>query len=158
MPETISFTLPLSAAMRMASTIPAVPITGHTQARFPAGIRSGPHLPVMVLEYYNVSKFEDLPLLFTHSMAHDFQVYRRTGAAGFVYMHVPLVNWGMRALTQVLFAELAWDPDADIAKIKADFIFAPGTVHTRDGSGLYTVRSTASQQITSWRAWKDRAC
>ena len=116
-----------------------------------------PHLPVMVLEYYNVSKFEDLPLLFTHSMAHDFQVYRRTGAAGFVYMHVPLVNWGMRALTQVLFAELAWDPDADIAKIKAEFLSRRYGAYAGQLRSVYDQIDMASQQITSWRAWKDRS-
>ena len=116
-----------------------------------------PHLPVMVLEYYNVSKFEDLPLLFTHSMAHDFQVYRRTGAAGFVYMHVPLVNWGMRALTQVLFAELAWDPDADIAKIKAEFLSRRYGAYAGRLRSVYDQIDMASQQITSWRAWKDRS-
>ena len=100
-----------------------------------------PHLPVMVLEYYNVSKFEDLPLLFTHSMAHDFQVYRRTGAAGFVYMHVPLVNWGMRALTQVLLQNWRGTRTPISRRSKRNF-FRAGTVHTRDGSGLYTIRST----------------
>lgn len=116
-----------------------------------------PHLPMMVLEYYNVTKFEDLPLLFTHRMAHDFQVYRRSGVTGFAYMHVPLVNWGMRALTQVLFAELAWNPEADIEKIEQDYFSRRYGAYAAPLRPIYEQIEMALQSITSWRAWKDKS-
>ena len=70
--------------------------------------------PLMIGEYYNVSKFEDLPLLFTGRIAADLPYYYSMGVRGMTYMHVPLVNWGMRTITQVLFAQLCWDINTDI--------------------------------------------
>ena len=64
----------------------------------------------------------------------------------------------MRALTQVLFAELAWDPDADIAKIQAEFLSRRYGAYAGRLRSVYDQIDMASQQITSWRAWKDRSC
>ncbi len=114
-------------------------------------------LPMMVLEYYNVSKFEDLPLLFTEHMAHDLRYYSQNGVSGFAYMHVPLVNWGVRALTQTLYAEFSWNPDADPGQILRDYFRCRYGEYASRMQTVYDRINKASLYITSWRAWKDRS-
>ena len=63
----------------------------------------------MVGEYYNVSKFADLPYLFPSVMIKDFQYYKTLSIKGMTYMHLPMTEWGVRNLTQVLFARLSSD-------------------------------------------------
>lgn len=112
-------------------------------------------IPVSILEYYNVSKFEDLPLLFTKTMQRDFAYYLGAGGAqGMVFMHIPMVNWGVRALTYYLFAELAWDPVVDVAALLDEYFekrYGPYAVGMRE---VYRLIEEASGDITSWRAWK----
>ena len=114
-------------------------------------------IDLMVLEYYNVSKFEDLPLLFTRTMQKDFQHYRACGIRGYSYMHLPLVNWGVRTLTQLLYAELAWNPDADIdAFLEEYFKNRYGIYHTAMAE-VYRDLENAWVNCTSLRAWKDKS-
>lgn len=111
-------------------------------------------IPMMVLEYYNVSKFEDLPLLFTRTMPSDFRFYTGLGAAGYNYMHIPMINWGVRTLTQVLYAELSWNPDIDAAQIIADYFRIRYGQYAQQMKSVYEKIEDASSYITSWRAWK----
>ncbi|NLE67366.1 MAG: DUF4838 domain-containing protein, partial [Lentisphaerae bacterium] len=60
-------------------------------------------------EYYNVSKYEDLPLLFSRVIPPDMRRYQAAGASGVTYMHALYGNWGMRALTQLQHAHYAWN-------------------------------------------------
>lgn len=116
-----------------------------------------PCIGVVVLEYYNVSKFEDLPLLFTRTMQTDFRNYARNGVGGFSYMHIPLINWGMRALTQQLFAELSWDPDADVSRLIEDYLQKRYGRSAADMAEVYEKTEEAWRFITSWRDWKDQS-
>ena len=74
-----------------------------------------------VCEYYNVSNFKSLPVLFPHVMRADFAAYRRAGVSRIEYMHVPTAAWGSWTLQNVLFAALAWNPDADVDSLMTDF-------------------------------------
>ena len=117
--------------------------------------RHAKQMPVGMLEYYNVSKFEDLPLLFTRTIGHDIAYYHRLGVRGMSYMHVPVGLWGPRALTQILYARLAWDPKADVSALMADYFErryenAAGLMHT-----FYDELETAYANVTAWRNWAE---
>lgn len=116
-----------------------------------------PCIGLVALEYYNVGKFEDLPLLFSKTMQRDFQNYVRNGVRGFSYMHVPLVNWGMRALTQLLFAELSWDPNADVEQMVRDYLQNRYAQYAAEMAEVYQKTENAWRFITSWRDWKDKS-
>ena len=45
--------------------------------------------PLAIGEYYNVSYFASLPLVFAHAMGADIPWYFRSGARHFHYMHAP---------------------------------------------------------------------
>ena len=119
--------------------------------------RVKPCIGLVALEYYNVGKFEDLPLLFTKTMQRDFQNYVRCGVRGFSYMHIPLVNWGMRALTQLLFAELSWDPNADVERLVGDYLQNRYAQYAAEMAEVYRKTEDAWRFITSWRDWKDKS-
>ena len=114
-------------------------------------------IPMMVLEYYNVSKFEDLPLLFSKSMPHDFRFYTSCGGAGYNYMHIPMVNWGVRALTQMLYAELSWDPYVDTEALTDSYFVTRYGFYADRMRKIYAKIEDASRYISSWRAWKFRS-
>ncbi len=79
---------------------------------------------IFIGEYYNVSSFKSLPLLFTRSMAADIPWYYRTGARHFHYMHVPTRLWGTWRLNQLLLARLLWNTRADADAVVADYFAA----------------------------------
>lgn len=112
------------------------------------------NIPMSILEYYNVTKFEDLPLLFMRTMKKDFKYYSALGIQGFCYMHIPMVNWGVRALTQLLFAELSWNVNVDADKLIEEYFANRYGVYKSEMKEIYSIIDEASSQITSWRAWK----
>jgi len=65
-------------------------------------------------EYYNISAFRDLPILYTRVMEHDIRYFHENGARGMHYMHVAMGNWGPRAVTNDQFARMLWNPDVDV--------------------------------------------
>jgi len=73
---------------------------------------------IFIGEYYNVSKFQSLPLLFTRIMTIDIPWYYSTGVRDFHYMHTPTRLWGTCTLTQNLFAKLLWNATANADEIK----------------------------------------
>lgn len=112
-----------------------------------------PGLPVMVGEYYNVSKFEDLPVLFTGRIAGDLPRYQALGVSGITYMHIPMALWGMRTLTQVLYAQLAWDAGTDASAFLEEYFalrYGPHGGKCREATRLV---EEAWAYAASWRAW-----
>lgn len=69
-----------------------------------------PALRIVAGEYYNVSKHEDLPLLFSHVMREDWPALAAAGVCGATYMHIPTTHWGLRTITQNLYALLTRNP------------------------------------------------
>ena len=111
-------------------------------------------LGMSALEYYNVSKFEDLPLLFLGTMKRDFLHYYDRGMRGMSYMHIPMVNWGVRALTHLLYAELSWNAFVDVDAVVEEYFYARYGVYAERMKSVYEEISRASETVSSWRAWK----
>jgi hypothetical protein len=116
-----------------------------------------PALPMMVGEYYNVSKFEDLPLLFTTRIAHDLPTYYAAGARGMTYMHTPLVNWGMRTLTQALYAQLAWGVHTDVDAFLDEYFAGWYGPYAQEMRQVYAWIEEAWLYSAEWRAWSKRS-
>lgn len=114
-------------------------------------------IPVMLLEYYNVSKLEDLPVLYTERIASDLSEWFARGVSGFAYMHFPLVNWGVRTLTQCLCAALSWNRELHTAQFLAEYFTARYGPYADLVREAYDEIEAASAQSTSWRAWGDRS-
>ena len=110
-------------------------------------------LPMVSGEYYSVSKFEDLPLLFTSSMIHDIGVYKSYGCTGMTYMHVPVMNWGVRNLTQSLYAELLWSSNLDVEKFLDTYFKDRYGVYVDEMKKAYALIEEATKYISSWRSW-----
>ncbi len=112
-----------------------------------------PSMDIYIGEYYNVSKYEDLPVLFTDRMRQDIPYYHKAGCKGITYMHVPLVNWGPRTLTQTLYAQLAWDVTTNVDAFLDEYYakwygsFAP---QMREA---YKKNEEAWRYISQWRNW-----
>lgn len=113
-----------------------------------------PSLPILIGEYYNVSKFEDLPLLFTTRIAHDLPDYHALGVRGVTYMHLPMVNWGMRTLTQLFFARCAWDTATDVPAFLEEYFTRWYGPYARRMREAYALIEAAWSTVASWRAWR----
>jgi len=69
---------------------------------------------ITIGEYYNVSSFKSLPVLFPTIMATDIPWYYQNGSRQFAYMHTPTYLWGTWTLNQYLFAKLLWNTKTDV--------------------------------------------
>ncbi|MBN2296806.1 MAG: DUF4838 domain-containing protein [Pirellulales bacterium] len=72
-------------------------------------------------EYYNVSRFKCLPIVFMHTMENDIPYYYSVGARHFQYMHVTTGNWGNKALTNYQMARQLWEVKADCEVLWEDY-------------------------------------
>lgn len=114
-------------------------------------------LSVVIGEYYNVSKWEDSPLLFTTRLRRDIPAYRRMGVTGLTYMHVPLLHWGVRALTNSLLAQLAWNVETNVDAFLDEYFHGYYGPHAATMRKAYQQIEQAGLQIASWRAWSARS-
>lgn len=64
-------------------------------------------------EYYNVSGYKCLPIMFARTMGPDMKYYYDMGARHMHYMHCTTKNWGTKALTNYQFAKMLWNPELD---------------------------------------------
>ena len=106
-----------------------------------------------VNEYYNVSKFEDLPFLFSRTMPNDMRHYHSLGVKCMQYMHHPMVHWGVRNLTQILYAELCWDVEVDVEKVISKYFNYRYGSQAEEMRKAYEFIEEAGKNCTSWRAW-----
>ena len=116
-------------------------------------VKAKPEIPVMIGEYYNVSKFEDLPMLFTNRIVSDIPAYRKMGCLGMTYMHVPLVNWAMRTLTQVLYAQVSWDVTTDVPLFLDEYFQLWYGPHATSMRQAYELLEEAWKHSGQWRNW-----
>ncbi len=114
-------------------------------------------IPMMVGEYYNVSKFEDLPLVFTDKISHDLKWYGENGISGMTYMHLPIVEWGMRAINQLLYAKLCWNKDTDTNAVTEKYFEDLYGLYSKKAKEVYSFTEEAVKHSTSWRAWCQRS-
>jgi len=111
-------------------------------------------MPVILGEYYNVSKFEDLPLLFTTRIVNDLPAYHQIGIRGVTYMHIPMVNWAMRTLTQLLYAQLSWDIHTEVSTFVEEYFSMRYGPYKEQMRSAYNKLEQAWLDISDWRAWK----
>jgi hypothetical protein len=116
-----------------------------------------PRLPMVIGEYYNVSKFAELPLVVTSRLSHDICFYYAAGIRGMTYMHVPMVNWGVRTLTQVLYAQLLWDIKTDITSFVNEYFVNWYGSSEKEMKTVYDMLEEAWQFIQEWRSWSPRS-
>jgi hypothetical protein len=124
------------------------------QSALQSWLRRTPHLPLVSAEYFNVSKDEDLPLLFSARISNDLPHYHALGARGLTYMHLPMVNWAMRTLTQVLYAQLAWDAHTNVAAYMDEYFNAWYGACAAQMRQAYALIEQAWLTIADWRAWE----
>jgi hypothetical protein len=118
-------------------------------------LAQSPKMDVYFGEYYNVSKYEDLPVLFTSGMRKDIPGHFAAGCRGITYMHVPFVNWAVRALTQNLYAQLAWDADTNVEAYLTEYFnlwYGPYADRMRP---VYDDVENAWRYISQWRSWEN---
>lgn len=101
-------------------------------------------------EYYNVSNFSNLPLLFTSLLPADMRFYYACGARGATYMHLPYVNWAMRALTQLQHARHAWNIDACSQDVVDDYLSRKYELYAAEMRQVYRLIEKGSGNISSW--------
>jgi hypothetical protein len=90
---------------------------------------------ILMGEYYNVSSFKMLPILFTKIMAADIPWYYNNGTRHLNYMHTPTHLWGTWTLNQYMLARLLWDHKTNSAQLLDDYFvryYPTTTVHTRN--------------------------
>jgi len=102
-------------------------------------------------EYYNVSGYVSLPILYTRTMPHDVQWYHRQTAMGLHYMHTPTTDWGTWTLNQYLLARLLWNPALDADALFRDYFrrFYPTTA--RHARRFYKDLENAYRNITAFK-------
>lgn len=106
-----------------------------------------------VCEYYNVSKFEDMPLIFTKSMINDIRYYHKAGITGFTYMHLPMVEWGVRCLTQYMLANLTRNPGCDAERLVREYFENIYGEYAKEAKKAYELCEKATEYSSSWRSW-----
>jgi len=103
---------------------------------------------IFIGEYYNVSGYKCLPVMFARTMAHDIPYYYRHGARHMHYMHCTSRNWGTKALTNYQLARMLWDPQLDTDALFADYLakrYGPAAGTMRE---LYERLDTALSNVT----------
>jgi len=108
-----------------------------------------------ICEYYNVSKFEDLPFMFIKSIINDIRYYHKAGVEGFTYMHLPMVEWGIRALTQHMLANLTRNPYCDIEKLVDEYFENVYGKYADKARRAYELCEEATEYSSSWRSWSE---
>jgi hypothetical protein len=86
-------------------------------------------------EIYNVSGFRDLPILFTRVMERDIRYYYQYGARAMHYMHIPMANWGPRAITNCQYARMLWNPEMNVPAFLDEYFrlrYEDAHVHMRE--------------------------
>lgn len=108
---------------------------------------------IRINEYYNVTKFEDLPFLYTKTMIPDLRYYYQQGVTGMVYMHLPMMHWDVKNLTQVLFAELCWDVNIDCDDLLNKYFLYRYGRQAETMKKVYELMEEAGRYCANWRAW-----
>jgi uncharacterized protein DUF4838 len=100
--------------------------------------------PLGVCEYYNVSWFKSLPLVFPHVIARDVADYHAAGARLFSYMHVPTSRWGSWRLDHLVLSESLWSPGVNADSLIADYCERAFPHAAREMASFYRALETAS--------------
>ena len=103
--------------------------------------------PVGIGEYYNVSWFKTLPLVFPHVMARDIADYHAAGARLFTYMHAPTARWGPWRLNHLVLSQALWSPGFDADSLVHDYCASAYPDANADMEAFYRALEQASANI-----------
>jgi len=104
-------------------------------------------------EYYNVSNFKSMPVLYTRTMPADIANYYRLGARHLQYMHTPVRLWGTWTLNQWLLARLLWDPSADAPALVREYMAARYPTTHETTTAFYEHLEDAFANITCQKTY-----
>ena len=112
-----------------------------------------PAMPVVMGEYYDCSKFEEIPVILSDVMCYDIPKWCEMGIRGITYMHVPVSSWGVKALTQWLYSNLSFDPTLDKEELLNDYFEHRYNKNAAAMKKVYANLQTALVDIQTWRSW-----
>ena len=75
-----------------------------------------------------------------------------------VYMHLPMVNWGIRTLTQVLYAQMAWDINTDVKQFLDEYFLNWYGAYAEDMCKVYELVEKSWITVANWRNWGAKVC
>ena len=113
--------------------------------------RNAPKLSLWSGEYYNVSKYEDLPLVFGKLIPEEMRYYHANGCTGATYMHNPSPTWGIRALTQLLHTQYAWKVDTDEDAFIQEYFERKYGVYASEMAKVYERWELVGKDVALWR-------
>ncbi len=108
---------------------------------------------IAFLEYYNVSRFEDLPLVFTRRIVNDIRYYIKSGVKVITYMHAYAKEWGLRAINNYMLAVVSRNPDCDAEALIDEYYRNVYGEYASEAKTVYEKVERASALSASWRAW-----
>ena len=108
---------------------------------------------IAINEYYNVSKLEDLPILFTERMKHDVPYYINGGAVEMGYMHFSVTELGIRRLNDFILYNLSRDRYADVDALKAKYFSDLYEKFAERVAKIYEKCEKAAAPCQSLRGW-----
>lgn len=132
---------------------PSCPTNTFYQGKILPWLKQNPRLPMIMGEYYNVSKYEDLPLVFAKRICHEIPLYIKWGFTSITYMHPPLYNWGVRALNHMLMAELSWNPDIDTEMLMEEYFTNLYENYSSELRSIYDLVEAAGAHVGNYRNW-----
>ncbi|MBQ8372313.1 MAG: DUF4838 domain-containing protein [Clostridia bacterium] len=108
---------------------------------------------IAFLEYYNVSRFEDLPLVFTRRIVNDVRYYIEKGVKVITYMHAYAKEWGLRAINNYMLAVVSRNPECDAEMLIDEYYRNVYGEYAGEAKEIYEKIERASALSASWRAW-----
>lgn len=117
--------------------------------------RNAPGLDLWAGEYYNVSRFEDMPLVFGKMIPAEMRYYHANGCTGATYMHNFSPNWGIRALTQLLHTQFAWQVDTCEEAFIDEYFSRKYGAYSAAMKKVYRHWELAGKDIALWRNWEE---
>ena len=132
---------------------PECPTNAFYQEKIMPWMAQSPRLPMIMGEYYNVSRYEDLPLVFAKRICHEIPVYIKWGFASITYMHPPLYNWGVRAINHMLMAELSWNPEVDPELLMSEYFTYLYGKYASEMRHIYDLIEEGGAHVGNYRNW-----
>lgn len=112
---------------------------------------------IVIGEYYNVSKLEDLPLVFTKRIENDIKYYIDLGIKGITYMHVPLINHSVRAINHLLYAEISQNRNADVESLINEYFKNMYGKYENEMKEVYKLLEEGWENCQKLRSWGDKS-
>lgn len=106
---------------------------------------------IYIGEYYNISGFRDLPLIFMHIIARDIPYYSSIGVKGLHYMHTATSDLGIRVLLNYQFAKQLWNPFINTDSLLNDFFDNYYLGVSSEMCRFYFKMEEAMANVKAWR-------